>query len=50
MSPSKQHLNRNKSQANLIRKRRARYIHKADMRRVKKLIPYFKRRSLKSRY
>lgn len=31
-------------------KRRARYVHKADMEKVKKMIPYFKRRSLKMRY
>jgi hypothetical protein len=34
----------------LIRKRRVRYVHKADLRRVKKLIPYYKRKSLKMRY
>jgi ribosomal protein L35 len=49
-SPSKKHLLRNKSRSNLIRKRRVRYVHKADLRRVKKLIPYYKRKSLKMRY
>lgn len=49
-SPGSRHLHRHKSQANLIRKRRTRYVHVADMRKVKKLVPYFKRKSLKQRY
>ena len=49
-SPGLRHLRRHKSQANLLRKRRPRYVHPADMHRVKKLIPYYKRRSLKMRY
>lgn len=49
-SPGKKHLNRHKSSANLLRKRRVRYVHKADLNRVRKLIPYFKRKSLKMRY
>ena len=43
-------MRRNKTRANLIRKRRARYIHKADMGRLRKLIPYMKRRKLKRLY
>lgn len=49
-SPGSRHLRRHKTQANLNRKRRARYVHVADMRKVKKLVPYFKRKSLKQRY
>jgi ribosomal protein L35 len=49
-SPHRYHLRRNKSRSNLKRKLRARFVHPADMARVKKLIPYFKRKSLKQRY
>ncbi len=38
----------NKSSANLKRKRKARYICKADLKRVKRLIPYYKRQKYKN--
>lgn len=44
------HLRRKKSSSNLRRKKRAAYIHKADIKRVRKMIPYFKRQSLKQQY
>ncbi len=37
----------NKSSANLRRKRKPRFISAADIRRVKRLIPYFKRKKCK---
>jgi len=37
----------NKSSANLKNKKRARYISAVDLRRVKRLIPYFKRKKCK---
>lgn len=49
-SPGARHLRRHKSKANLLRKRGARYVQAADVWRVKKLVPYYKRRSLKQRY
>ena len=42
-APGARHLNRNKSKANLRRKRLTRFIHKADMPRMRKLIPLLKR-------
>jgi hypothetical protein len=33
-----------------MRKRQARYVHKTNLFKVKKLIPYYKRKSLKMRY
>lgn len=49
-SPGARHLRRHKTKANLLRKRRVRYVHAADMEKVRKLVPYFKRKSLKQRY
>ena len=46
-SAGKRHLNRNKSRSNLLRKRKARYISKADTEKVRKMIPYYKRKALK---
>ena len=43
----KRHLNRNKSRSNLLRKRKARYISRADTERVRKMVPSFKRRAFK---
>jgi len=43
----KVHKMTNKSSSNLKRKRQARYICKADLQRVKRLIPYFKRQKYK---
>jgi ribosomal protein L35 len=44
------HLKRKKTTQNLRRKSRPAYIAKVDMKRVRKLIPYYKRRSLKRLY
>ena len=44
------HLKRRKSTQNLKRKSRAAYVAKADMWRVKRMIPYFKRSALKKLY
>lgn len=49
-SPGARHLRRHKTKANLLRKRRVRYVHEADMGKVKKLLPYYKRKALKQRY
>lgn len=46
-SPGARHLNRNKSRANLMRKRLTRYISDVDMPRMRKLIPLLKRRKQK---
>jgi ribosomal protein L35 len=37
----------NKSTGNLVRKRKARYICKSDFRRIRKMLPYFKRKKYK---
>ena len=47
LAVGKRHLNRNKSRSNLMRKRKNKYIHKADEERVKKMIPSFKRKAFK---
>mmetsp|Transcript_70248 Transcript_70248/g.81894 ORF Transcript_70248/g.81894 Transcript_70248/m.81894 type:complete len:173 (+) Transcript_70248:31-549(+) len=41
------HLLRNKSKNNFNRRKRVKFIDPADMRRMKKLIPYYKRQKLK---
>ena len=50
LSADNYHLKRKKSRQNLRRKSRDHYISQADIWRVKRMIPYFKRRSLKRLY
>ena len=47
MSPGRRHKRSNKSKANLERKKVPKYIGSADIRRVKKMLPYFKRKKYK---
>jgi len=37
----------NKSKRNLLAKRKSKYISKCDIRRVKRMLPYFRRKKYK---
>jgi len=49
-SANRRHLLRKKSHSNLMRKRKASYIKKADIGRIKKLLPLWKRQNFKSNH
>ena len=48
LRPGFVHLLRNKTTAQLRRSKRPKYIHKADLYRVKKMLPYWKRQKFKN--
>jgi ribosomal protein L35 len=46
-SPGRRHKMINKSKANVERKRKPKFIGPADIKRVKKMLPYFRRKKYK---